>query len=119
MKRVTRVASTPAVRDSSKTFTPVDMYSSLDALLGSTVIDAVVMPAEVSRSVDNYLLLTVNLQSGRKVRLIFVAAEVKRPCPRDTDMLEVDDFFDMDEYKARRLDKAFELLTFGEEENMD
>ena len=115
IKRVKHSTIQRGVKPNLGSYVPYDLFSSFDALLGSKIVNAQLMEAEVTRTVENYLLLDIENENGEELRLIFIAAEVKRPCPNDAVMWEVDEFFTDDDLRARRNGQPFELMDFIEE----
>lgn len=104
-----------AIPHTESEYMPDGLYSSLAALCeGARIEYAKIIPAEVPRQINKYLLL--RLKIGRDViRVILVADEVTRPCPNDLTMWDHDDFFEKDEIKARRKSMALCLSDYEPE----
>ena len=115
MKTIKRSEIVKGVQPNLGSYTPEDMYSEFEILIGAKIVNAQLMQSEVPRSVDDYLLLNVETEEGEELRLIFLAAQVNLPAPNDIVMWETDDFFDVEDMKARRQSQPFDLMKYLEE----
>lgn len=96
-------------------YNPVNLYSSLAALVGGKIVYTCEIQAEIPRQMNKYVLLKVK-RGREEIRVMLLLGEINRPCPRDVEMWECTDFFTPDEIKARRMGEAFILPEFVPEE---